>query len=102
MPGYRQSGDGFKRDPSSYDVGAAARPGVRRRRARGADGARSDFRAVDSSRDSLGTTWYYAVELSRPVHGGLNPSELRALGLRPADVRATSAPASTRWESRRW
>ena len=52
-------------------------------------------------RDSLGTIWYYAVEPSRPVHGGLNPSELRALGLRP--IRCwTSAPASTRWESRRW
>ena len=46
---------------------------------------------MDSSRDSLGTTWYYAVELSRPVHGGLNPYELRALGLRPADVLDFSA-----------
>ena len=31
------------------------------------------------------------MELSRPVHGGLNPSELRALGLRPADVLDFSA-----------
>ena len=27
---------------------------------------------MDSSGDSLGTIWYYAVEPSRPVHGGLN------------------------------
>ena len=46
---------------------------------------------MDSSGDSLGTISYYAVELSRPVHGGLNPSELRALGLRPADVLDFSA-----------
>ena len=31
------------------------------------------------------------MEPSRPVHGGLNPSELRALGLRPADVLDFSA-----------
>ena len=46
---------------------------------------------MDCSGDSLGTTWYYAVEPVRPVHGGLNLSELRALGLRPDQVLDFSA-----------